>query len=61
MCEICRINPCDSRCPNAASDHEVKENCDKCRANIYAGDEYYELDGWVYCASCIENSRKEAV
>lgn len=59
MCEECHQTPCHPRCPNADEPPVVTE-CDMCGAEIYAGDEYFEIAGGVYCEECIEGCKKEA-
>ena len=41
MCEICRQEPCDSRCPNYTLQN-VKYYCDSCGQGIYDGENYLE-------------------
>lgn len=59
MCEICRHSPCDSRCPNA-SEPPVFAECEACGMEIYDGDEYYDIDGFNYCESCVRGGYRTA-
>ena len=43
MCELCRHNPCISRCPNVYP-HKYVEICSVCGDGIYDGEEYIEND-----------------
>ena len=38
----------------------VAFRCDECQAEIYEGDDYYEICGYNFCEDCIEKCRKEA-
>ena len=60
MCEICRHNPCDSRCPNAPGPPSVFI-CSGCGLDIYDGEDYYDILGEQFCTDCIESAKKEAV
>ena len=59
MCKECLQTPCHPRCPNADGP-EVFGECDGCGNEIYDGDEYYEIDGKIYCEDCIIDFRKTA-
>lgn len=41
MCEICKKNPCDYRCPNYTSSKAIK-HCVICEEGIQNGEEYIE-------------------
>lgn len=43
MCEICRHNPCDYRCPNYTP-KKSKNYCSICEDCIHEGEEYIEND-----------------
>lgn len=58
ICEICRMIPCDSRCPNAPEPPVIYE-CTTCGAEIRVGERVYKLDGYPYCEECVENAREE--
>ena len=58
ICEICRMAPCDPRCPNAPEPVEVYE-CDECGCGIREGEYVFKLGDQVYCEECIRNSREE--
>lgn len=59
MCEICLRTPCHPRCPNAP-EPPVFDECEACGAEIYEGDEYYEIDGHNYCEACVNGGYKTA-
>ena len=52
MCEYCHHVPHLSGCP-CAPDPTVVHKCAHCGAEIYEGDEYYEIDGVSYCEDCL--------
>ena len=56
MCELCRRNPCDSRCPNAPDPQPIYICC-CCEEGIFAGETVYEIDGHYYCEGCIDDMR----
>lgn len=58
MCQVCRHNPCHPRCPYA--EPTIVHHCTMCGAEIYEGDEYYDIGGDAICEDCIENARREA-
>lgn len=60
MCDICRHNPCDPRCPNAPDPPSVFV-CSGCGDDIFEGDEYVELMGEQWCMDCINDCKREAV
>lgn len=60
MCEICHMSPCLSQCPNAP-DPPAVFICSGCGRDIRAGDDYWDIMGEQWCASCIDDARKEAV
>lgn len=47
MCEICKQNPCDCRCPNYESP-KVNHYCSICEEGIYDGEEYIINDNGDY-------------
>ena len=59
ICEICRRNLCDPRCPNAPEPPAIYE-CTLCREAIREGDYFYKIDDLPYCEECIVESREEA-
>ena len=59
MCEICRMTPCDSRCPNAPEPIAVHE-CYLCGESIREGDTFYRLGELNYCEECVKWGREEA-
>lgn len=58
MCEVCRHTPCHPSCPYATP--RIAHHCAICDAEIYEGDEYYDIGGDAICEDCIENARREA-
>ena len=59
MCEICLRTPCHPRCPNA-SEPPIFAECDECGAEIYDGDDFYQIGGNNYCEACMRGSFKTA-
>ena len=59
ICEICRMSPCDSRCPNAPEPPEVGE-CDNCGEEIREGEYIYRLGDYKYCERCVNSAREVA-
>ena len=59
MCEECRQYPCHPRCPNAP-EPPIFAKCKICGEPIYAGDEYFELDGHNYCEACVNGGYRTA-
>ena len=59
MCDICRMHPCHPSCPNAP-ERPVFDCCEICGADIYDGDDYYELNGHKYCETCVREGFKTA-
>ena len=53
MCQLCRSNPCDPRCPN--SEPKVVHYCDVCGGEIYEGDDYYDIHEERWCSECVES------
>lgn len=51
MCEICRQNPCDPRCPNADTMENIIGRCDRCGDEISANYTYWidEADN-IFCS-----------
>ena len=45
---------------DGSSEPRVAFRCDECKAEIYEGDDYYEICGYCFCEECIEKCRKEA-
>ena len=41
MCDVCRQNPCHSRCPNYIQP-KTTHHCSSCGEGIYDGEEYIE-------------------
>lgn len=37
---------------------DVIEKCEKCKCNLYVGDECYYIDNEYYCEDCIEDKFK---
>lgn len=53
MCDLCRKNPCDCRCPNAKQ-LEEKWKCAVCGEGILENEKHYKLGYWHICRDCIE-------
>ena len=60
MCEICRMFPCPSGCPNADEPKAVYV-CDQCGEDILEGDYCYRIGDCIFCEACMEDFREEAV
>lgn len=58
MCEICLTFPCLAGCPNY--EPKVACKCKNCGEEILEGEYVYEIMGDHWCASCIEDCKKEA-
>ena len=58
MCEICRQNPCCPACPNF--EDKPLMFCNKCDTGIFAGDNYYEICGEIFCEDCVHGGYKTA-
>lgn len=59
MCDICRTTPCHPFCPNAP-EPPVFGRCVNCKEKIFDGDDYYDIDGDIWCEECIDDCRKTA-
>ena len=59
MCDICWSTPCNPRCPNAP-EPPVVFTCWNCGAEIYAGDDVYEINGEHWCENCIDDAHSYA-
>jgi hypothetical protein len=59
MCDVCLHFPCLSGCPNA-SDPLVVHECIHCGADIYEGNDYFNIDGEPWCEECITKARTQA-
>lgn len=59
MCDICRNYTCPGSCPNAPAPDEFGR-CLHCGQVIYDGDDYYDIDGEIWCEDCIWECRKTA-
>lgn len=58
MCEVCRCNPCDIRCPNA--EDIVCYKCTVCGDNICVGEDYYDINDEYICTNCISDFKYTA-
>ena len=57
MCEVCRSNPCLSRCPNYISP-KANHYCSICNEGIYGGEEYIVNDNDDYAHwECVDYAR----
>ena len=59
MCEYCHKYICPSACPNAP-DPPVFAKCSACGAEIYDGEDYYEIFDECICLDCVFDARKTA-
>ena len=59
MCNECRRNPCDSRCPNAPDPKPVFV-CSGCGRTIREGEDYWDIMGEQWCESCIDEAKGTA-
>lgn len=59
MCELCRQNPCDPRCPNAPEPAVVCLCC-QCGREIYEGEDLYDIGDERWCESCVKGTRRTA-
>ncbi len=59
MCDICRMTPCASACPNAP-EPETFARCSNCGIKILDGDTYYNINDEYWCEDCIDERRKTA-
>ena len=57
MCEICRSNPCLSRCPNYITP-KTHYNCSICKEGIQNGEEYIVNDDNDYAHwECVDYAK----
>ena len=57
MCDLCRQNPCNTRCPNYILS-KANHYCSSCGEGIYDGEEYIEnLDGEYRHYECFQGMR----
>ncbi len=54
MCKVCRMIPCNPRCPNAP-EPKPKYECSKCGYGIYAGDKYLDGPEGYVCKECLDD------
>ena len=59
MCKECGRFVCSSGCPNAPEPPKFGE-CKVCGADIFEGDDYYEIDGEYWCEPCVYDARRTA-
>ncbi len=59
MCMECHRSPCHPRCPNA-DDPPVYTECENCGAEIYDGEEFYEIGEHNFCEECVKGGYKTA-
>jgi hypothetical protein len=59
MCIYCHSFPHDARCPNAP-EPPLFGRCEECGAEIYDGDEYYEIGDHVFCEACVKGGYRTA-
>ena len=53
MCDLCNSYPHLPGCPNAPEPKGLTR-CDECGEPIYDGEEYVEVDGYMYHETCLE-------
>ena len=58
MCDVCLSSPCQLRCPNAP-DPPAVHICKGCCADIYEGEEYFEVLDETYCEDCVRHKTAE--
>ena len=58
MCEICKMSPCASGCPNEP-EPPICGQCEWCGEPIYEGDTYYDVQHSIYCEQCVDDDCKE--
>ena len=51
MCDLCKVNPCHSRCPNA--EPSIFSKCKECGGDILIGDRYYNSNKGFICYECL--------
>lgn len=59
MCTECHQHPCHPQCPNAEGPVVLHE-CAWCDAEIYDGDEYYDIGGEIVCTECVNECKHTA-
>ena len=40
---------------------QISHYCDECGEAIYEGEDYYEIEGGIYCEDCVYKMKKTAV
>ena len=60
MCSFCGHYRCSRGCPEDVSAERVFAACDGCSRKIYEGDDYFQLDGVIYCEDCVYDARRTA-
>lgn len=58
MCDVCHCSPCLRGCPNEP-DPPVFGYCKWCNDEIFAGDEYVDLDDEYYHVECFGDAAEE--
>ena len=59
MCSVCGHYVCSAGCPENDGSGAIYV-CDSCSSDIYSGEDYYSLDGRIYCEDCIFEARRQA-
>ena len=48
----------NERLKNDIQEREVLQYCDECQAEIYKGNEYYNLEGYNLCEDCFDKMQQ---
>ncbi len=59
MCSECGMIPCHPCCPNAP-EPQIVLYCCGCGAEIYEGEDYYDIDGTPACEDCVSRMKRTA-
>lgn len=60
MCEVCRMIPCHSSCPNATELVPIYR-CMECGSGIFEGDKYLDGPKGYVCEECLEDMATEEI
>jgi formylmethanofuran dehydrogenase subunit E len=55
-CVRCQLSGCPESCPYARERETIFE-CAECGEPVCDGDEYYRINGDVYCRYCVDEMR----
>lgn len=60
MCQECRRDPCDPRCPNYVC-NSIR-HCSECGGEVWEEMKYYRSDNGLICEECLNSmSAKEII